>query len=675
MTFAIFDAHAVISSSNSRFFGFTSFTHDFFRTLNLGFELYHNSRFKKTGLNAAQMTFRECANAIIGFRRREQDVAMLHTREFWKNSQYAARHNVALQQQLRETEEAFQHEARFATHSHVSLLNAYKRLGQIETLLTRALKDIEKAKRRRYFGCMPENTLNHYRDYLIQQWGILKQEREDIVIHMLNRLIQAARDPLLENADTLPDIVNDLKNKGIIKKNYRIPVLSDNKFTPELFKRFHRILKSQLSSEASGLMRELPWFQNNSSLASRFGVNYLVPESPKSPKFLYYFHNLRFHWFDDFYEQAKIDSTLHYLRMANIAIKSTAESISHRILALHSAETALQSQLARIQRARAECQRGFKKYFSTRTLNFLLRIEDALKLQKFQLLGEKVNLLGCLSVAPLESFKDIQIYQFIHSFPAKLPPVLRQQYGQYSATLKDRISPYYEIHLKRYFADWVNSASLGKLTAEQLQEAHERAEKDEAVLITFLPVRWSARIEKIRGLRLANQFRKIETWAGLGLLDLFRERPVLLQEQIRDELHYLTQSLEEYIRSHVEEFDYRDQKSYLMQLIDELAKEGVTETQESHKLSATDKCFLDSFSEINFFVNVMLRLKSAEKLIESMHNISDIKSHLDDIYRFIKRQEGSYLNRNKVKFVSLFCREPTLAQKQLSIYPLRRIIR
>ncbi|MDX2164916.1 MAG: hypothetical protein SFW07_05825, partial [Gammaproteobacteria bacterium] len=318
MTFAIFDAHAVISRRNSRFFGFTSFTQDFFRTLNLGFELYHNSRFKKTGVNM-NASFRECADAIIGFRRREQDVAKLHTREFWNQTQRAAQHNVVLQQQLRETEEAFQHDARFSTHSHISLLNAYKRLLQIEKLLIRALRDIEKAKRRRYFGRVPDHILNQYHDYLTQQWGILKQEREDIVVNMLNRLIQAARDPFLENADTLPDIVADLKEKGIICKNYRIPVISDNKFNQKLFQRFHRVLKSQHTGEVSRLVRELPWFQNNHTLAARFGVTHLMPESSKSPKFLYYFHNLRFHWFDDFYEQAKIDSTLHYLQMARIA--------------------------------------------------------------------------------------------------------------------------------------------------------------------------------------------------------------------------------------------------------------------------------------------------------------------------------------------------------------------
>ncbi len=675
MTFAIFDSHAVISSRNSVFFGFTGFSKEFFHTLHLGFELYHNSRFKKTGLNSERMTFRECANAIIRFRRREHDVAMLHTRKFWETTQRAARHNVVLQQQLRETEEAFQHEARFATHSHVSLLDAYKRLAQIEKLVVRALKDIENAKKRRYFGRMPEALLTQYHDYLIQQWAILKQEREDIVIHMLNRLIQAARDPFLENADTLPDITNDLKEKGIIRKAYRIPMLSDNKLTPELFRRFHRILKAQPSGEVSRIMRELPWFENHPNIATRIGVNHLIPESAKSPKFLYYFHNLRFHWFDDYYEHAKIDSTLHYLRMSKVAIASTAESLTHRMLALYSAENALQSQFVRIEQARKESLSGLRKYFSRLTINFLVRIEDFFKLQKFQLLCEKIDLLGCISTAPIENLKEIQLYAFIRSFPARISPPQRKQFEEHKARIKERVSPHYETHLKRYFAEWASFASLQNLTPEQLQEAHARAEKDEAVLMTFLPERWTFRIEKIRELRLTNQFKAAEVWAGIGLIELFRERPALLQKQIQDELQYLSESLEEYIKDYVEEFDYADQKSYLLHLITLLDKEGVTETTDSHQLSPTDKTFLESFPEINFFVNVTLKIKSAEKLSANLNNISDIKTYLDDIYRFIKRQEGHYLNKNKAKFATLFCREATLAQKNLSIYPIRRIIR
>ncbi|MDX2164497.1 MAG: hypothetical protein SFW07_03660, partial [Gammaproteobacteria bacterium] len=402
---------------------------------------------------------------------------------------------------------------------------------------------------------------------------------------------------------------------------------------------------------------------------------HLMPESSKSPKFLYYFHNLRFHWFDDFYEQAKIDSTLHYLQMARIAIESTADSVAHRVLALHSAETAFQSQFARIQRARRECQRGFRKYFSANTLRFLLRIEDALKLQQFQLLCEKVNLLGCISVAPIESLREIQLYQLLRSFPSRLPPVLKKQYDQYVAVLESRVSPNYEIHLKRYFSEWAYYASLKTLTAEQLQAVHERSEKDEAALMVFLPVRWSFRVEKIRELRLSNQLKSVELWAGMGLIDLFRERPTLLQQQIQDEIHHLTESLEEYIRDYVEEFNYVDQKHYLMQLITSLRQEGVSDVHESQKLLCSDKSFLALFPEINFFINVMLKLKSTEKLFPTLNNIPDVKHHLDEIYRFIRRQEGMYLNKNNAKFVQLFCREATLAEKQLSIYPLRRIIR
>lgn len=674
MPFAICNVHESISGCNSRLFGFLSFSHAFFETLHLGFECYNDARFKKTGVDKAGMSFRETIYAIVGFRWREQGVDILRQKTFWENVSRVAKDNVVLHHQLVEREAAFQREGRFGTYTHESLYFAYQQLKHIGTLLNRAVRDIQAAKRRRFWGRIPNELLQRYDEYIQEQRRVLKKEREDILNAMLIRLKQAAKDPFLENADAFSTTLKDLKAKNIIRKEYRVMEHADNKLTPALFRKFHRCINTHAVSKKLSPLAALPWFDDKPSLAKRFNVHIWMPASPKSPGFLYFLANLRYHWFEDFHDYAKVDASLSYLRASRVTAQMTHESLSQRIMCIHSAQMALQTQLLRIQEARAASQRGLRKYFADTTLHFLTVIEDTLKKQSNLLIEEKLYLLNSISIAPIAQIKSIHIYGFIRALSKEITPDLREKFDKPMEILKKRVNDYFEHALKPYLIKWASIARLKTLSHDELSFAYAEAEQQELLLIALLPPKWADRVSEMRAFRLSNQFNLLETTAGLNLTQLLLECPSMLHKQVKWELAYLSESLIEYIKNYVSQFDYPDQKKAIFNMIARLYAEGVTEARASLKLSDADKKYLATFPEVNFFVNVMLTLKSEEQALLKCHNPAEIDDRLTQLHHDIQRQESIFLKRNPAKFVSLFCKSSAVTENHASLNLLKRAI-
>jgi hypothetical protein len=674
MAFDIFDSIQVLSQSNSRLFGFTSFSKDFFHTLHLGCRCYHDSRFKKTGVAADRQSLRQYFDAVKGFNRRQNDVKFLQQASSWYEFSRSAQHNVVLQQQLTETQEDFKRHERFSAHSNESLLEAYEKLNDIEKLLILALKEVSQAKRRLVFGRVPRNLLKAYRKYLIQQWAILKQEREDIVMHMLARLNQAAEDPSLENTDTLPTIIKELKSKAFLKSTYTSPKISEDSLTKDLFHKFHEIIHKEGSSEITSVLHALPWFRKRTSLARLYEVEELIPKSHKKPGFLFFGSNLRFHWFDDFHNLAKIDSTLHYLRTAHVTGDSTFHSLSHRMVSLYSAQQALNEELNRLKVARENCKKGLRKYFCKADLLFLEALEKKLKQKQIRLISQKINLLKFIAVAPHEELQQLKIYDFIDSIEADITPKIRIKCDRQVATIQKTLDVYFEEHLKNYLCQWSSASSLKRLGIGELEKLHVSSEEQEKVLMTVLPKDWNYRLGKMQKLRRTNQLLRLETSAGLNLTKLLVDRPSVLHKIIRSELCYLHDCLVDYIKNYVQDFNYADQKNILAQMISELGREDVCEAETSTQLLQSERMFLKQFPEINFFINSLLKLKKTEDVLVKLHNPCEVESQISSLYRFIQFQETKFLTKNKAKFVTLFCKSDAPAENRVSIHQLRRAI-
>ncbi|HEV2613871.1 MAG TPA: hypothetical protein VGV92_04080 [Gammaproteobacteria bacterium] len=672
MTFKNFDLIDRISRRNSFLFGFHAFSKEFFQTLQLGFSVYHDSRFKKTGLAAERMSLRQCFDAIVGFRRREQAVDSLRKPKIWKSFSTISESNVILQQQLTETEHDFKHQERFATHTNESLYDAYKKLNLIEQLLQGALREVAKAKRRWFLGRIPRALLRKYRDYLVQQLATVKQEREDIVTHMLARLIQAAKDPLLENTDTLPSIIKDLKSKGFLKSSYTTPVISENTLSAKLFHKFHAIIQADGNSEMRPVLYSLPWFKNNKNMAVRYQVENLVPPKEKSPQFLFYNHNLRVHWFDDFHAYAKMDTTLHYLRTERVKGELTFDSLSHRMMSVCSAEHALEIELTRIRVSRVQANKGLRKYFNRKTTQFLDAIELALKQKAERLVNEKIELLGFINIAPMEEVQDLKIVEFVESIDASISEKTQRKFNHHMKALQKRMDLYLENQLKDYLCQWSSLSLLKELSREQLDKLHLESETQELLLMRVLPREWSFRVAEMRKLRLNNQSRCLEIAAGINLTQLLLEKPSVLQKLVKKELQYLRESLVDYLKNNVHGFDYGDQKSALTKMIAELESEGVGEAELSLKLSKLDQQFLNTFPEVHFFINIMLKLKQEENILDKIHNPKEIEDRIDGVHRFIQRQEAKYLSKNKVKFATLFCKSESASENRVLIHQLKR---
>jgi len=674
MTFNVFDSISFISRSNSYFFGFSTFKQDFFQVLQLGFQCYNNSRYKKTGVDRNTPSLRDYFEAVKGFYRRQHDVDVLQQESIWKNFSHTANHNIVLQQQLEETREKFQHHARFSTHSNESLYEAYKKLNGIEKLLLLAQNDIERAEKRRFFGRIPKSLLAHYKKYSIEQLAILRQERQDIVLNIVGRLIQAAKDPLLENTDTLLGITEELKQKGFLKSSYKNPAIADDSLSKTLFYKFHGIIRRQRNHDMLAVLHSLPWFRHKKSLASRYGVSKLVPKKHKKPEFIFFNTYLRQHWFDDFHPYAKIDATLHYLKTAHVTETLTSDSFSRRIIYLRSADYALSTEIRRIRQARIDCQKGLRKYFNAKTMLFLDAIEANLHKHAIKLINHKINVLHFISVAPREEMECLNIQDFIISIYADITPRVRQRYDRAVAAIQEKLEVYYEEHLNHYLCQWSSVSQLKNLRESDLIKLNREAEEQETLLMRMLPRNWSVRIKKMQLLRQLRQFQQLESSASSHLKKLIAEKPAVLQKIVTAQFQYLYDGLVEYIKNYIKDFNYGDQKNVLSQMIKSLQHEGVTESEFSTKLSKSERLFLKQFPEINFFINATLKLHQEQKIIEALRNPSEIEAHIDSIYRFILFQEAKFLNTNKVKFVPLYCNAISQPEKSL-FYHCGRIIR
>lgn len=687
MTFSIFHSAEIISGCNSTVFGFTSFSPHYFKTLQLGFTVYHDSRFKKTGVDKARLSFKDCVEAIKGYYRRQKDVQFLKDRASWKSFSKIAQHNVALQNQLEQTQEDFQRHERFATHANESLLEAYEQLLNLEKLFMLGINDITAAKKRWFFGKVPDVVLEQFEGYLSQQLVVLKKEREDIVANILRRVIQVANDPFLENADTLPAVVKDLKSKGFLNANYTTPKITDDKLTKHLFLEFHAIVLSESQKEEAAdvgvVLHALPWFNHKSSLAERFKVSDLMPRTKKRPAFLFDGSNTRYSWFADFHHQAKIDAGLHYLKTAKVTGELTFESLSHRLVVLHSAEQALGEEVRRVKQARAKFSTGIKKLFNHKTLTFLDKVESKLQEQAIVLVSEKIALLSFITITPAEEIQSLKLLDFVKDIEANISLLetvmqphqlltIRKQFSKQIREVNKTITRYFETHLKDYFCLWTELPRLDVVNEETWRSLNEKAKAQEVLLISTLPEEWASRIQHMQKLRESNQLRLLESAARNNLVELLGLKPSIVQHSIKKELLFIQETLVDYLKHKVNDFEYENQKRILAKMLEKIAGEGVCQAELSTHLSESQRSFLSTFPEVNFYLNIMLKIKQEETVLDKLYNPTEIEEHLNALYRFIQREEAKFLPKSNAKFLVLFSKSDVPSERRTLINQLKR---
>lgn len=665
MPFTVFAEFENISRHYSYFFSFTSFSPHFFKTLHLGFEVYKKSKYKQTSINKDQMSFKECFEAVQGFKRRLKDVSLLKKPTSWEQFSEKTDHNLALQKQLDESQENFKNHQRFAAHTNQALLDAYEKLITLEKLLFLAQKDLIIAKNRRYFGKLSLLLHKKYEIYLAQQLAVLQKEKDDITANMFRRLFLAAQDPSLENTDTLAENIKQLKSRGFLKSDYKIPKISDEKLSKAQFYRFHEIINNLNNTNATILLRSLPWFKNNANLAERFGVSDWMPETLKSPNFLFYNANIRFKWFDDYYIQAHIDASLNYLQSQKVKGELTLDSLSYRIIVINSAEQGIHSELLRIYQARMRCQIGLRKLFSKTTLEFLHKIEIGLYDQYLLLISEKVIFLDFLSVTSEEHLQSIDLAKFITHLKNDLGKLegyfgkaklyaLQQQFNASAKILQKYLDKKYKNQLKEYLCQWLSLASQSSLDQKALSQLNKQAEDHEKILLSALSEDWITRIENMKNLRVNHKFFSLVACAQENLIHLLGVKPEILRASIKKELTQLKESLIYYIKHNIQDFDYKDQKHALSRIITLLTQEAVLEAESSILLTADQKAFLADFPEINFYINSLLKLNQTSAVLAKLYNPKDIEEHLKGIYRFIQHQEAKFLSQKTTKFIDLF---------------------
>lgn len=339
-------------------------------------------------------------------------VEFLTNAEFWKTGLGLIQHDIFMRQKVEKLQKMFMQHGRFSSCLNKSFSELYKFLNDWEAYIQDCFREVNDSRTRFFSNDVPpESILVEYEHYLNRQLEITKRERNDLVLHVLERLKLASCDPMLRNTNVLHNVINTLKSIGIFKEGYLPPEMAHDDLSSELFLELNHIVESEIarvSTHASTDLEqahlkclqdqfsELPWFAGKlmsgksirEQLADRCGVLALMPKEES------WFNSkkIRYEWFNTFYTQAQIDVSLRYLGAAKeINGPISVELFASYITAIECAEQGFLTESTRIDAAKLEHKEG-------EAFDFLCLVGGKLDDQKKELLVRKIDLLNFIGV-------------------------------------------------------------------------------------------------------------------------------------------------------------------------------------------------------------------------------------------------------------------------------------
>jgi hypothetical protein len=408
MTFACFDLSRAIQAHNVQYpqkrlsesetFGLDMFSSEQQRDMKSAFHLYDNVHYEKRGfeLPTASKTYR---SVLVSIRNSGTSEGLRKIRRVVKERLQDKQLTEDFLEREKKSRELNLHVSFMHYHSS-AILRAYDYLRFIERELL-AFKAIVRKERKRRFKKIPPEILSEMKKYVDEQLLIVKEHYKILTEGMLERLTLASNDASLTEADILYATVKRLKQEGVVNRNYEMPCMPADKFTPELFQRYHQAIALHGAVPIKSKLSKLPWLSPikfylpvSQQIAARFGVLKDLPSKPKSPRFLFSGHNLRHEWFDSFYSFAQIDI---FLEKTKMLLEGESKGLTDEALLFADVQaitvgSVFEDEKERCEKSLAEYNVWWRRPFHKKTLSFIDRVSQELNNKKQIFLNLKADI-------------------------------------------------------------------------------------------------------------------------------------------------------------------------------------------------------------------------------------------------------------------------------------------